>query len=207
MTQEQKEKKAAINRLNDRLRQIELRFGEDSAPAKDYRAKMEKLGGEYTLPTGRISKSTKALDSMSMQDIKAMERQKTAGDLMSSWGDYISEVEKIDKSKISSKDIIDYYENSKKVREGLDALGDYESEAIRRYRNRHHKQKGKLTYDDLRRATTEWNKLDERMQRNYIKKTEKARKEAINKYYTGAPTKVAPPRTETTSRNIGRSRV
>lgn len=207
MTAEQKEKKAAINRLNDRLRQMELRFGVDSAPAKDYRAKMEKLGGEYTLPTGRISKSTKALDSMSMQNIKAMERQKTAGDIMSASKDYITEVERVDSSEVTTELIVEYYEMAHSIRASLSDLGDYESDAIRRYRNRHHKPTGKLTYEQLESAVTEWNKMDERLQRNYIKKAEKARKEAANKYYTGAPAKVAPPRTETTRRNTGRSRV
>lgn len=167
MTQEQKDKKAAINRINDRYRQIVIQFGVDSAPARDYRAKMEKLGGDHMTESGYISKGKASLDSMSMKDINAMERQPTAGEIMDRGREYISTTEEVSPEDVTTEDITEYYEIKAEVMDMLESLGDYDSDAIAKYRKKHGKPKGKLTYEELHQAVREWRKQSYQAREKY----------------------------------------
>lgn len=208
MTQEQKDKKAAINRINDRYRQIVIQFGEDSAPARDYRAKMEKLGGDHMTESGYISKGKASLDSMSMKDINAMERQPTAGEIMDRGREYISTTEEVSPEEVTKEDITEYYEIKAEVMDMLADLGDYDSDAIAKYRKKHNKPKGKLTYEELHQAVREWRKQSYEARKRFHARRNPERKEAKEKYFSGEPQsaeqtdktkpsgKIAPPRSE-----------
>lgn len=200
MTQEQKDKKAAINRINDRYRQIVLRFGEDSAPARDYRAKMEKLGGDNMTESGYISKGKAALDAMSMKDINAMERQPTASEIMDRGREYISTTEEVSPEDVTLEDITEYYEIKAEVMDMLESLGDYDSDAIAKYRKKHGKPKGKLTYEELHQAVREWRKQSYQAREKYHERRQnevsQSAKEIFNTGKAQAKIRIAPPRSE-----------
>lgn len=200
MTQEQKDKKAAINRINDRYRQIVIQFGADSAPARDYRAKMEKLGGDNMTESGYISKSKNALDSMSMKDINTMERQPTAGQIIERGREYISTTEEVSPEEVTQEDIAEYYEIKAEVMDMLESLGDYDSDAIAKYRKKHNKPKGKLTYEELHQAVREWRKQSYQAREKYHERrksdTAQSAKEIFSTGKAQAKVRITPPRSE-----------
>ena len=200
MTQEQKDKKAAINRINDRYRQIVIQFGADSAPARDYRAKMEKLGGDHMTESGYISKGKASLDSMSMKDINAMERQPTAGEIMDRGREYISTTEEVYPEDVTKDEIAEYYEIKAEVMDMLKSLGDYDSDAIAKYRKKHGKPKGKLTYEEVHQAVREWRKQSHQAREKYHERRKndvsQSAKEIFGAGKAQAEVRITPPRSE-----------
>ena len=193
MTQEQKDKKAAINRINDRYRQIVIKFGEDSAPAKEYRAKMIKLGGDYMTESGYISKSKEALDSMKQRDIWAMEMQPTAMQIEEQVKEHIKTVE--EQQGVTAENVKEYYEIKKRALNMLDSLGDYESQAFAEYREKHGKPKGKLTYNEIIEAINEYKDKKSNDQSASGKAAQSA-KEIFNTGKPQATIRVSQPRSE-----------
>lgn len=161
MTLEQK--RSAIKRINERRKEIEKKFGKDSYPARHYREKMDVLSGGNLLPSGNISHGNKALDSMSDEDIEAMLKQETAGEISKKGKKHLER--ETGRTDITTEDLARFYEQIKPVQEMLEDLGPDMSDALYKWRKENGYLKGsgngRMSYSQIEEAVNQWNAMTE----------------------------------------------
>lgn len=159
------EKQSAINRFNDRLKQIGIQFGTDSYQYLQYLSKLEILVGTENINTkedkekGTVSNRAKrgksVVDKLSDADINAMERQSTAGEIKKRIREDLAEEEGISTKDVTDEMIRQRAKEIGDVRERMDEIGSALSDALAKWRDAHN-QHGKLTYAQINEALAEW---------------------------------------------------
>ena len=177
-----KEKKNAIKRINERRKEIEKSFGYDSYPARHYREKMDILAGGNLLPSGNISHGTAAVNAMTETEIEAMLRQETAGEIADKGRKHLEKETGKSAKEITVDEIADFYKKIKPVQEMLEDLGPDMSDALYKWRKENGylkgSGKGRMTYDQIAEACSQWKELSEEEQNPFKPKNrEKARQE------------------------------
>lgn len=190
MTLEQK--RSAIKRINDRRKQIEKTFGVDSYPARHYREKMDVLSGGNLLPSGNISHGNAALDSMSDEDIEAMLKQETAGEIKRKGRKHLEKETGRSADDITDADLAAFYEKIKPVQEMLEDLGPDMSDALYKWRKENGylkgSGKGRMSYEQISEAVSQWRGMTEEDQNPFKQPDyrEDARVE-MSQVFSGAP--------------------
>lgn len=158
-----KEKKDAVKRINDRRKQIEKRFGYDSYPARHYREKMDVLAGGNLLPSGNISHGTAAVEAMTDEEIEAMLRQETAGEIADKGRKHIEKETGKSAKDITPEEISGFYQKIKVTQEMLEDIGPDISNALYKWRLQNGylrgSGKGRMTYDQIEEACKQWKNL------------------------------------------------
>lgn len=188
MTLEQK--RSAIKRINERRKEIEKKFGKDSYPARHYREKMDVLSGGNLLPSGNISHGNKALEAMSDEDIEAMLKQETAGDIAKKGRKHLER--ETGRTDITTEDLARFYEQIKPVQEMLEDLGPDMSDALYKWRKENGYLKGsgngRMSYSQIEEAVSQWNAMTEEEQNPFKQPSyrEDARQE-MSAVFEGSP--------------------
>lgn len=188
MTLEQK--RSAIKRINERRKEIEKKFGKDSYPARHYREKMDILSGGNLLPSGNISHGNKALDAMPDEDIEAMLKQETAGDIVKKGKKHLER--ETGRTDITTEDLARFYEQIKPVQEMLEDLGPDMSDALYKWRKENGYLKGsgngRMSYSQIEEAVSQWNAMTEEEQNPFKQPSyrEDARQE-MSAVFEGSP--------------------
>ena len=150
------QKQSAINRFNDRLNQIGKQFGKDSYQYQQYQSKLEMLvGPENMTKSGRAGRGKSVVDNLSDDDIMAMDKQSTAGEINKRIREDIAEEEGISPKDVTKEMIQQRAKEIGDVRERMDEIGSALSDALAKWRDEHN-QHGKLTYAQIDEALAEW---------------------------------------------------
>lgn len=150
------QKQSAINRFNDRLNQIGKQFGKDSYQYQQYQSKLEMLvGPENMTKSGRAGRGKSVVDNLSDDDIMAMDKQSTAGEINKRIREDIAEEEGISPKDVTKEMIQQRAKEIGDVRERMDEIGSALSDALAKWRDAHN-QHGKLTYSQIEEALNEW---------------------------------------------------
>ena len=150
------QKQSAINRFNDRLNQIGKQFGKDSYQYQQYQSKLEMLvGPENMTKSGRAGRGKSVVDNLSEDDIMAMDKQSTAGEINKRIREDIAEEEGISPKDVTKEMIQQRAKEIGDVRERMDEIGSALSDALAKWRDEHN-QHGKLTYAQIDDALSEW---------------------------------------------------
>ncbi len=151
------QKQSAINRINDRYNQIVKKFGADSYYAQNYHAKMRIIGGpDGFTASGRLKRGASVVASISEEALQAMEDQATAGQINKQIKANIAREEGTNVEDITPEDVQEYVDTETEARAGMEEIGADLSNALALYRARHNKQRGKLTYSEIKEAVKEW---------------------------------------------------
>lgn len=156
------EKQSAINRFNDRLHQIGVQFGKDSYQYQQYLSKLELLVGVENINTkvdpktkevisNRAKRGKSVVDDITDEDIKAMDRQSTAGEIKKRIREDLAEEEGISPKEVTEEMIRKRAQVIGEVRERMDQLGNALSDALHNWREENN-QHGKLTYEQINEA-------------------------------------------------------
>lgn len=150
------QKQSAINRFNDRLHQIGKAFGKDSYQYTQYQRKLELLVGSKNMTkSGRAGRGKKVVDSISDEDIKAMDQQSTAGQIKKRIREDLADVEGITTEDVTATMIKERAREIGETRSLMDEIGSALSDALAKWRDEHN-QHGKLTYAQINEALAEW---------------------------------------------------
>ena len=127
------EKSSAVNRINDKYRQIVKAFpeGKNSPEARRMRERMEVAAGENLTKSGFLSRSKSALEALDTNAIYGLEMGESAADLKRSYMEGAKR--EFDSEKPTKKEIDRYRKQVNKVNDLINKTPDLVSEAVRRY--------------------------------------------------------------------------
>lgn len=169
MTNAQKE--SAIKKINERAAEIGRQYGKDSPEYEAYRNAMERAAGDYLTRSGNISHGKKAVENIPDRYIDALLGRKTYGQTEAG---YREGAEKEGMSPSEYREMVnsvkDFAKNSP-----ADMSAACSNAGIHAGRN--------ASYEDLKKAIEEYNKLDK-------SEKEAAQKAVQERHFSGISSRV-----------------